>query len=181
LIRRVPPALVRCHVVVDSSCPNTRASESHNDWTTTTGSPHTEIVEGIPHSIICECKFWKTNIPAEKVRAFRVAVEETGANRGYIVSQKGFQTGAIAAARATNVELVTYEQFQELYFEKWFARRIWTLESTIANFNVYYEPGPSGRCGYDLLKSDDERAAYDEVWNKYGSAARSGDRFGHAA
>ncbi|GFG89946.1 hypothetical protein MBOU_19880 [Mycobacterium bourgelatii] len=40
LIRRVPPALVRCHVVVDSSCPNTRASESHNDWTTTTGSPH---------------------------------------------------------------------------------------------------------------------------------------------
>ncbi|WP_263992093.1 dihydrofolate reductase family protein [Mycobacterium bourgelatii] len=39
MIRRVPPALVRCHVVVDSSCPNTRASESHNDWTTTTGSP----------------------------------------------------------------------------------------------------------------------------------------------
>jgi hypothetical protein len=35
----VPPALVRCHVVVDSSLPEDRATESHNDWTTTTGSP----------------------------------------------------------------------------------------------------------------------------------------------
>ncbi|MGW0163033.1 hypothetical protein ACWDUN_27305, partial [Mycobacterium sp. NPDC003323] len=34
--------LVRCHVVVDSSLPGDRATESHNDWTTTTGSPHTE-------------------------------------------------------------------------------------------------------------------------------------------
>ncbi|BBX25032.1 hypothetical protein MALV_01570 [Mycolicibacterium alvei] len=31
LIRRVPPALVRCHVVVDSSCPNT----GHQSRTTT--------------------------------------------------------------------------------------------------------------------------------------------------
>jgi hypothetical protein len=35
----VPPALVRCHVVVDSSSPEHRATESHNDWTITTGSP----------------------------------------------------------------------------------------------------------------------------------------------
>ncbi|TDH24718.1 hypothetical protein EJ571_02170, partial [Mycobacteroides franklinii] len=40
LVRGVPPALVRCHVVVDSSLPADRATESHNDWTTTKGSPH---------------------------------------------------------------------------------------------------------------------------------------------
>ena len=34
LIRRMPPALVRCHVVADSSLPEHRATESHNDWTT---------------------------------------------------------------------------------------------------------------------------------------------------
>src|SRR3954466_2854411 len=39
LIRRMPPALVRCHVVVDSSLPEDRATESHKDRTTTTGSP----------------------------------------------------------------------------------------------------------------------------------------------
>src|SRR6185312_2579372 len=40
LVRGVTPALVRSHVVVDSSCPNTRATESHNHWTTAGGSPH---------------------------------------------------------------------------------------------------------------------------------------------
>ena len=39
LVRRVPPTLLRCHVVADSSCPNIRATESHNNWTTTRGSP----------------------------------------------------------------------------------------------------------------------------------------------
>ena len=40
LIRRVPPALVRCHVVADSFLPRTGATESHNNWTTTAGTPH---------------------------------------------------------------------------------------------------------------------------------------------
>ncbi len=39
LLRRMPAALVRCHDVVDSSCSNTRATESHNDRTTREGSP----------------------------------------------------------------------------------------------------------------------------------------------
>nr|MCH9735623.1 hypothetical protein [Actinomycetes bacterium] len=43
LIRRMPPALIRCHVVSDSSCPNTRATESHNDWITSEGPPHYSV------------------------------------------------------------------------------------------------------------------------------------------
>ena len=43
----MPPALVvRCHVVVASSCPNTRATDSHNDWTTTRGPPQPD---GLQH------------------------------------------------------------------------------------------------------------------------------------
>src|SRR5262249_5981910 len=79
-----------------------------------------DTVEGTSHKIICECKFWTTNSPAQKVRAFQVAVDETGANRGYILSRKGFQSVAILAAHATSVELATYEQFHEFDFEKWF-------------------------------------------------------------
>jgi len=40
LIRRMPPALLRSHVDVDSFCPNNGHQESHNNWTTTAGSPH---------------------------------------------------------------------------------------------------------------------------------------------
>jgi len=39
----MPPALVRCHVVADSSSPEYRATESHNDRTTATGSPHSYL------------------------------------------------------------------------------------------------------------------------------------------
>jgi hypothetical protein len=118
--------------------------------------------------IICECKNWRTNVPREVVHAFRTVMQETGANRGYIISRTGFQQGAIDAAQATNVELVAYGQFQEIYFAKWIARRCRAIEDAIGNFNVYYEP--LGKPGYHLLANDDERAAYDAVWLRYAFA-----------
>lgn len=127
-----------------------------------------EITEGITHRIICECKNWRTNVPREVVHAFRTVMQETGANRGYIVSRTGFQQGAIEAAHATNVELVTFAQFQELHFAKWIARRCRAIEDAIGNFNVYYEP--LGRPGYHALADDEERAAYDAVWERYAFA-----------
>jgi hypothetical protein len=124
-----------------------------------------ETVEGITYRILCECKNWRTNVPQEKVHAFRTIMQETGANQGYIISRTGFQAGAIEAAHATNIELVTYAQFQEMYFAKWIARRCRAIEDAIGNFNVYYEP--LGRPGYHLLQDDEERAAYDAVWTHY--------------
>jgi len=120
---------------------------------------------GITHRIICECKNWRTNVPQEKVHAFRTIMQETGANRGYIISRTGFQAGAHEAAHATNIELVTYAEFQERYFEKWLKARLWAIEHSIGNFNVYYEP--LGQPGFHLLKTDDERAAYNAVWSQY--------------
>jgi hypothetical protein len=109
-------------------------------------------------------------LPREKVHAFRTVMDETGANRGYIISRAGFRQGAIEAAHSTNVELLTYEQFQERYFDKWITRRCRSIEDAIGNFNVYYEP--LGMPGYHLLQSDAERAAYDEVWQRYAFAGR---------
>jgi hypothetical protein len=92
-------------------------------------------------------------------------MQETGANRGYVISTEGFQQGAIDAAAFTNIELVTFAQFHEIYFEKWFKARLWAIERDIGDFNTYYEP--LGKPGYRELKDDSERAAYDEVWDKY--------------
>jgi hypothetical protein len=127
-----------------------------------------ETIEGIRSKIVCECKDWRTNVPREKVHAFRTVMDETGANRGYIISRVGFQIGAMEAANATNVELLTFEQFQERYFDKWIARRCRDIEDAIGNFNVYYEP--LGQPGYHLLANDEERAAYDAVWERYAFA-----------
>jgi len=44
------------------------------------------------------------------VHGVRTVMQDVGANVGYIISTGGFQKGAYAAAAATNVELVTWEQ-----------------------------------------------------------------------
>ena len=92
-------------------------------------------------------------------------MQETGAHRGFIISKVGFQSGAVEAATSTNVELLTFSEFQAMYFDKWIHRRLWDIEEDIGDFNTYYEP--IGRPGYSKLKSEEERIAYDDVWNKY--------------
>ena len=124
-----------------------------------------ETAKGIVQSILCECKYWKRNIPSAVVREFRTVVQDTGAHRGYIISKAGFQTGAVEAATFTNIELMTLSKFQEVYFDKWIHKRLWDLEEAIGDFNTYYEP--FGRPGYSQLKSEEERATYDAVWNRY--------------
>ncbi|WP_282046655.1 restriction endonuclease [Roseibium album] len=127
-----------------------------------------ETNDGIQNLIICECKNWRTNVPRDIVHAFRTVMNEIGANRGYIISRVGFQAGAYEAAEATNISLVTFQEFQEHYFTKWYKTRVWQIERNISNFNVYYEP--LGRPGYGHLATDEERAAYDAVWEKYAYA-----------
>jgi hypothetical protein len=124
-----------------------------------------ETHDGIVHRIFCECKNWRTNIPREVVHAFRTVVAEAGANRGYVISRVGFQTGATDAAQSTNIELVTFAEFQTSYFLKWYNKQLWKIEREIKGFHSYYEG--LGAPGYSRLKDDQERAAYDLVWDKY--------------
>ncbi len=124
-----------------------------------------DTIDGIRHTIICECKNWAAAIPKAVVHSFRTVILETGAHRGYIISKAGFQSGAKEAAQATNIDLATFEEFQHAYFAKWIRKRIWSLEEAIGNINTYYEP--LGRPGYSQLNDERERAAYDAVYNKY--------------
>jgi Restriction endonuclease len=123
-----------------------------------------DSAEGIVHRLICECKNWKNTIPKEVVHAFRTVMQETGAHRGYIVSRAGFQAGAHEAAQATNIELVTFVEFQERYFSKWFKKKLWSVEDAVEDFNEYYEPlGPPG---WSNLTSE-ERRSYQIILDKY--------------
>ncbi len=73
-----------------------------------------------PQSIyLCECKHWDKPIPQEVVHSFRTVIQDFGANRGFVVSRRGFQSGCVKAAKNTNVELLTFEQIQDLFFDRW--------------------------------------------------------------
>ena len=125
----------------------------------------TETVNGIQTHILCECKNWATSVPQAIVHGFRTVMQEAGAHRGYIISRIGFQRGAVEAAYATNIELVTFEEFQKIYFEKWLSARCWAIEKEIRGFPTYYEP--LGIPGMHLLTDEAEQEKYCEVWCRY--------------
>lgn len=62
---------------------------------------------GIECTWVVECKLWKSKVPKEKVMALKSIVDDIGADRGIIVSERGFQSGALDAVRDSNITLVT--------------------------------------------------------------------------
>lgn len=72
-----------------------------------------------PSIYLCECKFWSKPTPQEVIHAFRTVVADFGAHRGFIISRIGFQAGAIEAVRNTNVDLLTFDELQSLFFDRW--------------------------------------------------------------
>lgn len=100
---------------------------------------------------VIEAKFWKTKVPKEKVFALRTIVDDIGADKGFIISEAGFQSGALEAAKNTNIVLYTYEELvlnstnaiQQLILES-FSRRIRFLE------HKYYAHSKQIRIKYNL-------------------------------
>lgn len=62
---------------------------------------------------IVEAKHWKNKVTRAQVLALRSIVDDTGADRGFIISVAGFQSGALEAAEKTNVKLKTFDEFKE--------------------------------------------------------------------
>ena len=62
---------------------------------------------------LVECKAWKTRIPKEKILVHRQIVADVGADRGFVMSESGFQKGALEAALLANVQLTSLSELAE--------------------------------------------------------------------
>ncbi|UFW90480.1 restriction endonuclease [Bradyrhizobium barranii] len=78
-----------------------------------------ESLKGRKYIILCECKHWKAAVPQTVVHSFRSVMADVGAHKGYIISSSGFQSGSRDAAELTNVELATWDQFQDAFEASW--------------------------------------------------------------
>lgn len=108
-----------------------------------------EEVEGRRYALVCECKHWKSRVPQEVTHAFRTVMADIGANAGYVISTAGFQEGAFAAVRNTNVKLVTWPEFQAAFVESWYRTYFApTLEHRLGSLMTYAEPIPPSWLGH---------------------------------
>jgi restriction system protein len=62
---------------------------------------------------IIECKLWKTPVSKLHVMGLREIVSDLGADRGILLSESGFQSGAKEAAELTNVQLTSLAELTE--------------------------------------------------------------------
>lgn len=56
---------------------------------------------------IVECKHWRSRVSKLHVLALREIVSDVGADRGILLSESGFQSGALEAANLTNVQVTS--------------------------------------------------------------------------
>lgn len=62
---------------------------------------------GLDLKWVVECKHWKSNVSKLHVLALRQIVDEVGADRGILLAENGFQSGAIEAAEKSDVSLTS--------------------------------------------------------------------------
>jgi len=73
---------------------------------------------------LCECKLWSRHVPQAEVLAFRSVVGDVGAHHGLFISARGFQPGAYEVVWGTNVTLMNWPEFEDLFRERW-CRNYW--------------------------------------------------------
>jgi restriction system protein len=73
---------------------------------------------------IVECKHWKTAVSKLHVLALREIVADIGADRGILLSESGFQSGAVEAANLTNVQVTSIAEMRDTAGESINAMRL---------------------------------------------------------
>ncbi|MDH5763786.1 MAG: restriction endonuclease [Nitrospinota bacterium] len=118
-----------------------------------------------PTRIFIECKHWTTSVSQEKAHAFRTIVQDAGANIGFIISSSSFQSGAYKAVEATNIKLMTWSEFQNHFYARWFKEmkvKVGKLVDPVNKYSDYLGPITKGLNG----TAERSRRAY-KLWSKY--------------
>lgn len=100
-----------------------------------------------PAVYLCECKRWSTNVPKAEVKSFRTDVADYGAHFGLFISARGFQSGADAVVEKTNVHLLDWIGFQDMFLERW-CEQYWipTVRDKCDGLVAYIDPPSSDAC-----------------------------------
>lgn len=113
---------------------------------------------------LVEAKKWKSNVSKLHVLALRQIVDDIGADKGFIISEKGFQKGAIEAVKNTNIQLLTFSELKELTN---FTIQNVILDNYLDRVNLivsrYFAHSKKNRLKYEL-KSGIENIGYFSVY-----------------
>jgi restriction system protein len=100
---------------------------------------------------IVECKYWNASVSKLHVLGLREIVSDTGADRGILLAEKGFQSGAGEAAALTNVHLTSLADARREASGEVFGMRLSELYDRVEKARDRYWSIPKGvRIEYGL-------------------------------
>lgn len=120
---------------------------------------------------VIECKHWKNPITKLHVLGLRTIVHEIGADRGILLCEAGFQSGAIEAAQLTNVVVTSLANVRQSAESEIYSLRIRELLERIETAKERYwripkevrrehglrqDVGDQGYSGFLVLQSANE-------------------------
>jgi hypothetical protein len=109
---------------------------------------------GFDATWIVECKHWKTPVSKLHVLALREIVADVGADRGILLCETGFQSGAIEAAQLTNVQVTSLAAITVSARRDIYAMRLRDLYNRIEECNDRYWDIPKGQRIESGLRGD---------------------------
>lgn len=131
---------------------------------------YAEDVKSIPKSInLFECKYWSADIHQGIIHSFRTVLNDFGANRGFIIVKNGFQSGAYEAVKNTNVHLLSWNEFQDIFIERWLECKLDVLNEISIPLREY--TGPLGIDKFYKKASYDDKKIYKDLCVKYEGVA----------
>lgn len=87
---------------------------------------------------VVECKHWKEKVSKLHVLALREIVTEVGADRGILLSESGFQSGALEAANLTNVRLTSLVEMRRNAAHEIYSMRLVELYDKVETLKNRY-------------------------------------------
>jgi restriction system protein len=94
---------------------------------------------------LVECKFWKTRVSKLHVLALREIVADVGADRGILLAELGFQSGAVEAANLTNVQVTSLAEVSATSMNDIYSMRFRELYNRIEECKDHYWDIPKAR------------------------------------
>jgi restriction system protein len=93
---------------------------------------------------IVECKHWSTPVTKLHVLALREIVTDVGADRGILLCETGFQSGALEAATLTNVHATSLVALRDTSIAEFTSMRLRELFDRVESCGVRYWNIPKG-------------------------------------
>lgn len=87
---------------------------------------------------IVECKLWTRKVSKDRVLTLRAIVEDVGADKGLLLAESGYQSGAREATLRSNVVLSSLEEMRVAAAEDLVRRRLLALPERVARAHARY-------------------------------------------